>query len=467
MKIDKNSWKNPQIKDFDSIIETGLRSEPYNFTEKVIDGVPVRLNHFDFSTCIHMRIGFRYGAIHDEPGKEGTAHFLEHMIFDGSDIFDDEKETQEFGKTILLDTLNAYTGLFELFVTGKTLPHHFETAIGGIFSMIQSPKLTEKSWAHEQKVITQEAWGRFLNEKRVAYLKKEKANTLYDFPDRARTGSALGWPETVLAITHQDLVDAHKKYFIKENMEIYIAGDLQSLGGIDKVTQIIESYITRMPSGTPAKKPYVPAQIGAPKTQIFDHTYEEAGMSQRQQTSLNLSSMLPRFAADLSANKQFNSEEEHLAALTLACDLVGDLVFRKLRLEKSWCYGAGSGINVNPDHLGFNVGTSIDKNHTQEAIEIIWGIIDSLTAGDFADDFEKTKTLAVENTLARERTTNNILDAAVESIKISGTIIPLRKYLKSISLVTFEDIKKIISMYFKRDIVFTEILRPNETEAKE
>lgn len=458
--IDKNIWKNPEIKDLQAIIDQGLKSEPYDFKIHDICGVPVRLKHFDFSTCIHMRIGFRYGAIHDEKGKEGTAHFLEHMLFDGSNIFEDEKETQEFGKTILLDTLNAYTGLFELFVTGKTLPHYFDTALTGMFSMIVHPLLTEKSWAHEQKVITQEAWGRFLNEKRVAYLKKEKANTMYDLPDRLRTGSALGWPETVLAITHEDLVKAHKKYFVKENMEIFIAGDLESIGGVQAVLNTLQTFIEQTPSGEVARDPYIPSEIGAPKELTFDHTYEQAGFTHRQQTSLSLSSMLPRLPKE--DHKMSASERAHLAALTLAGDLIGDLVFRKLRLENSWCYGAGASVNITPDYLGFNIGSSMDKNHVDKAITIIWKIVDDLASGEFENDFTKTKILAIDNTLARERTTSSILDSVVESIKINGAIVPLRQYLEDISKVSFDDVRKVVADYMKKDIVFTEILRPGD-----
>ncbi len=445
------------------LIKTELRFEPFAFEEFELSGIPVYAKHFSFAPCIHMRIGFRYGAYHDEPGKEGTAHFLEHTIFDGSSMFEDEKATQEFGKTVMLDSLNAHTGLFELFVTGECLPHNFTMALAGIFSMICSPKLTEKTWAHEQKVITQEAWGRFLNEKRIAYIKKERANTIYDIPHRQRIASALGWPETIMKITHEDIVKSHKKYFVKENMEIYIAGNIDAVGGMKALKKALNEFLKRMPSGKKAKTPAIPKKVGGPKKPLFDHTYEETGISPRQQASISLSSTIPRLHKK--AEKPNDPREDaHLAALTLASDLVADLVFRKLRLENSWCYGAGAGSSICLDYLSFNVGGSIDFHHIDEAIAIIWSIVDDIAKGDawVRDDFAKTKRLAIDNTIAKERTTSNIIESVVESVKLGGRVVTLKEFLLQIADVSFEDVQKVVAMYMDKKKVFTEIVRPDK-----
>lgn len=457
MSINKDSWKNPTKADISSIIKTGVTNEPYEFNQYEIDGVRIYTKQLDFSPCIHARIGFKFGAVHDEPGREGTAHFLEHMLFDGSDMFLDEKETQDFSKTIMLDTLNAYTGLFELFVTGKSLPHNFETALAGIFSIITNPKLTEKSWQHEQKVITQEAWGRLLNEKRIAYLKKEKENMFYDLPDRVRSASVLGWPETIIAITHEDLVKTHKKYFVKENMEIYLAGNLFGACKDEQdLKNLLHSFIQKIPNGEKSKEPYVPASIGAPRVNTFEHTYEEVGLSTRQQTSISIDSAKPRLG-----NRE--NEKSHIAALSVASELLSELAFRRLRLENSWCYGAHASSHVSPDYIGFNVSSSVDEAHTDEAISIIWGIVSDFEKGQFKEDFEKTKYLVIENTVARERTTSGIVDVAVEGIKNNNEILLLKDFLLYISKVTYEDIQNIISTYLDKNIVFTEIIKPGKS----
>lgn len=446
-----------------AMIEKELKFEPFDFEAFELQGIPVKAKNIPLAPCIHMEIGFHYGAIHDEPGKEGTAHFLEHMIFDGSSMFADEKETQEFGKTVMLDTLNAYTGMFELFITGKTLPHNFNLALQGIFSMIIEPKLTQKSWDHEQKVITQEAWGKFLNEKRVAYIRRERENTMYDIPDRLRTASALGWPETIMQITHEDIINAHKRYFVRENMELYIVGNIDAIGGLKALKQKLDEFLIKMPSsadGNKAREPFIPDNIGNPKQLMFDHTYEQIGLSSRQQSSLSLSTTIPRTVAR--TDHEIEKQEAHLAALDLTSKLLADLVFRRLRLENSWCYGAGAGACIKTDYLGFNMGGSIDPAHVDEAVGILWNIVDEVQKGEdeIRADFEKTKQLAIDNLMARELTSSKILEEAVENVKLNGSIMPLKKWLLRLADIEFEDVQEVVRIYLAKEKVFTEIVRP-------
>ncbi len=453
-------WKNPpDNENLVDVIEKELEFEPFDFTETKIGDVPVFTKHLPYAPCIHIRIGFRYGAMHDEAGKEGVAHFLEHMLFDGSSMFENEKDTQEFGKVVMLDTFNAHTSLFELFITGKCLPHNFDLALEGIFSMVISPKLTKESYEHEKKVITQEAWGVFLNQKRIEYIKKERTNNMSDLPDRLRLASALGWPETISEITHDDIKNAHKKYFVRENMEVFIAGNIAALGDHSALEKKLEKFLTQVPSGEKAQLPYIPASISTPKVLRFDHTYSDVGLSERQQASISLASFLPRLNKE--AGRPNTPEENQKAAvIELAGDLLTDLAYRKLRLENSWCYGAGASAEPHVDYVHISIGGTINFNHIDEAIDILWSIIEDMKNGEFREDFEKTKKISVENTLARERTTERIIESTADVMRMDNMIITLKETLLDIAKVRFEDVQKLIAESFNKEKVFIEIVRP-------
>ena len=69
---------------------TYFKEDPYLFIEDSIDEVPFYYKQMETSPCVHLRLVFNYGAMHDEPGLEGAAHFLEHMILKGCDVLEDE-----------------------------------------------------------------------------------------------------------------------------------------------------------------------------------------------------------------------------------------------------------------------------------------------------------------------------------------------------------------------------------------
>lgn len=453
--LDTTNWKQvPDNSDLPKIIEEELDFEPFNFEVKEVLGIPVYIKNIEQAPCIHMRFGFRYGAMHDEPGREGIAHFLEHMLFDGSSMFEDEKETEEFGKALTLDSLNAHTSISELFITGKCLAHNLKLVCDGIFSMILEPKLTEKSYEHEKKVITQEAWGVFLNQKRIDYIKKDLANTLTDMPDRIRIASALGWPDTIEKITYQDIKDAHKKYFVNENMEIYIAGNLDSIGGVEGCLKFLEEYLAKVPHGEVARPAFIPKNISNPKELIFDNTYTDIGLTDRQQASISLSVNIPRTENEL----------QNRAPIDLAEQLLANLVYRKLRLENSWCYGAGASARINTDYKHFSIGGTINFEFVDEAINIIWKIIDDIKDGQYKEYFERAKRTWIESVIAREITTGNIIEAVGNRIRIYNQIDPLKDRLLRTANTDFEKVQKVIADYFTKDKVFVEIVRPGSEQ---
>lgn len=458
--VKETDWKStPNNSDLKDIVANEIKFEPYDFKTDDIDGVKIYSKNLPYAPSIHMRIGFRYGALHDKVGKEGIAHFLEHMLFDGSDIFDDEKDTQEFGKVIMLDSLNAYTNICELFITGRCLPHNFQTALKGIFSMIVSPKLTKKSFDHEKKVITQEAWGVFLNQKRIDYIKKERDNNFQDLPDRLRIASALGWPDTIEAITHDDIKEAHAKYFVKENMEIYLAGNIDT----ESIIEILKPYISKVPHGELSSAPKIPKNISAPKINTFDHTYEEVGLTEKKQATLSITSKIPR-KNKVPGSPSTLEELKLITCANLADYLLSDLVFRKLRLDNSWCYSAGSNFNENIDFLRFYMSSTINFNHVEEAETILWQIIEDIKAGKYKDDFEKTKRTRIEQLLAKERLAESILDHASDYVRSREKLSLLKETAERIINVTYEDIASVISEFFTKEICFVEIVRPGKAD---
>ena len=159
-------------------------------------------------------------------------------------------------------------------------------------------------------------------------------NTMSDIPDRLRMASALGWPETIMQITHEDIIKAHRNYFVRENMEIYIAGNIDAIGGMAMLKHTLDEFLIKMPAAKErgsdgdgkAREPFIPKHIGNPKKPVFDHTYEEIGLSSRQQSSLSLSTTIPRMDA---GHKHTDEHDAHLAALDLTSKLIADLDIRK------------------------------------------------------------------------------------------------------------------------------------------
>lgn len=447
-----------------TMIEKEFTFEPYDFDKTEICGIPLHIKHFSSAPCVHIRIVFHYGAMHDDVGKEGTSHFLEHMLFKGNDIYLDEKSIKNFSKDVLLGTFNAHTNIFELVMKGKCLPHNFQKAIEGIFATIYSSKLTKEAHAQEQKVIIQEAWKKFLNEKHIQYVRKYRSIRFPDLPHRIRTGSALGWPETIAHITLEDIINAYKKFFVKENIEIILAGNINALGTIDDIKEILTREVSKIPNGKKAESPFIPKDLKYPTQHIFEHTFTEIGLTEKSQTELSISYTLARKDKNTGVPNT-ESENFFVAIGATTAQLVRDIIFEKLRIEQSWCYSAGATFDMALDYCRFNMGSFLNPGYSDEAIEISKNILTDIKKGQYRDKFEQRKRLLIEFTIASENTTADIVDTAVSDLILSNGIIKEKVALLLMEKVQFEDVQKFIEECLTSERELIEISRPTENKA--
>ncbi|KKR69138.1 MAG: Peptidase M16 family protein [Parcubacteria group bacterium GW2011_GWF2_40_69] len=203
----------------------------------------VYYKNLPWAPCINVYVVFNTGAFIDPIGKEGLSHYLEHMIFNGSKKIKNKKLQKEWSKKYALNSWNAYTNLYQTVFHLRCLPENYKDVLVGMKDMIFNPLLKAKDVEHERKVITQEAWKRFKNQKFLAYTRKYLEN-LYTGHNFSRVSSALGWPETIAKISHLDIKNYHKEKYVKKNMSIFLAGAIK-----EKDLKLVDVFVNNIPEG--------------------------------------------------------------------------------------------------------------------------------------------------------------------------------------------------------------------------
>ncbi len=145
--------------------------------------------------------------------KKSIAHLLEHMIFRGS---------AEYSFSDILNITNRRGGSFSGFTTLYATTYNyvapsddFEKAFKVFNSTIWSAALTEQHVALEQKIV--------LHEAELNYASRLPGYPLlrYFYPEHSDT------PETVYAISAQDLKDFYQSCYQPSNATYIVAGDFQ------------------------------------------------------------------------------------------------------------------------------------------------------------------------------------------------------------------------------------------------
>jgi predicted Zn-dependent peptidase len=404
-----------------------------------MEGVPVYYKHLPWAPCINIHVVFRTGGFSDPEGKEGLSHFLEHMIFDGSPKLKDKKAVGQWSKKYAIHSWNAWTSMYETSYHLRCLPENFPKALEGMKDMIFRPYLREADVEHERKVITQEAWKRFKNAKYLAYT-KDIIRIIAPGHHLSRIDAPLGWPETVAKISHSDIKKWHAEKYVKSNMYIVIAGafDKNQLGPLSRFIENIPDASIEQYEKKPISKPLElkvvkdSGEIGDPKEQV----------------EITIS----RFSEPLSLDM---AQTAALARYVLA-----DILFERLRNEKSLCYSVRVESVRNPDLSAFFMNIHTSPDHIESVQDEFWAVLEEFAAGKYKNKFAVLKRVAVEAQQASEHLSKDIIGTAVGDIGKYGKVVSQAEILRKLKRISYDDIVSFLKETFDPAWTFTEILLP-------
>ena len=417
--------------------------DPYDFSKKEINGVPVYYKNLPWAPCIHIRVVFNTGAFDDPAGKEGISHFLEHMIFDGgSPVLPDNKAIREWSKQHTLNSWNATTEFNQTHYRLKCLPEEYNFTLSGMKDMIFHSYFSSESVEHERKVITQEAWNKFLNEKFLAYI-KEFVDNLFHGHDHSRSYNAVGWPDTIAKISQEDVKTWHKNNYGIGNLFIVLVGAVE-----EKHIESLKDFLKDLPKVSKIIKNE--EFLDKPKQNRFVKTADEIG-EVKEQVEISIIRV---------AGKRPYEENE---IANLSGKLIYDILYERLRIDHSLCYG----ININ-----FWAGktfsqTFINVKTEEKNIELVEkeskNVIDEIINKKYTERFCAVKKMYIEQLRSAENLSENIIQSALWQIsKNDGHIVTQKEQLEEIEKVTYDDVAKFIKWVFDPEYIYTEIILPSK-----
>ena len=420
---------------------TELPFDPYEFSRKEIYGVPVYYKNLPWAPCIHVYISFNTGAFADPAGKEGLSHFLEHMIFDGSPSFADRKAVNEWRKNETLDTWNAYTSHYNTAYHLKCLPEKLKPVLEKMTEQIFSPLLRTEDVEHERRVITQEAWGYFQNEKLLAYI-KEFTQKVFPGHSLSRVSSALGWPETINTLSAEDVHMWHKTHYHTGNMRIVIVGNVNETSLID-----LAEVISTLPRSTHNQNTL--EKTPRPEISEIIKTADEIGLV-KEQVEINISSH-----KDIPENPR---DHEHVFRRVLQ-----DILHEKLRDEKALCYGVHVSSRRGLDYVNLSIDIKTSPEHQELVINTIHEQIKLLLETSvYKERFEQIRTISLEQLRAQEHDSEDIAHNATTEVVRTGDIKKLADNIRDREMMTYEDMQKIGTYLADSAYSVTEIILPSK-----
>lgn len=175
------------------------------------------------------------GARHEEQEVAGVSHFLEHMVFKGTDRRSAEDVNRE------LDHLgahsNAYTSEDSTVYYASVLPECQAEAVD-LLTDLMRPRLLEEDFEMEKQVILEEI---AMYDDQPPYGAFEAAAETF-FGEHPLATRVLGTTETVADLTVEQMRKYHGSRYTADNMVLVGSGNVDVTQLVDQATALFDTW---------------------------------------------------------------------------------------------------------------------------------------------------------------------------------------------------------------------------------
>jgi insulysin len=278
------------------------------------------------------------GSLSDPPERQGLAHYLEHMLFLGTEKY---PSVEEFAQFLRRNGgyNNAYTARDRTNYHLEIRPDAFEGAIDRFAQFFIAPKFTPEFNEREVNAVNSEFQKNLENDDWREYSLR---NSVYRSGHPARNFN-IGSVETLKGTTREELLAFHRRYYSANRITLALTGP----ASLDRLEALARTHFSPVPDLQRPELRY-PADYLPPKAALRLLRMEPVQDLRR----LTLSFPLP----DLRA--QAGSKPAELVAFVLGHEGAGSLL-AALKAE-----GLATGLSVGadadtPDYGSFDVSVNL------------------------------------------------------------------------------------------------------------
>ena len=376
---------------------------------------------------VSMHLVIRAGSIHERDDQRGLAHYLEHMLFNGTENFPPGELVKYFQGIGMQfgDDANAHTGFYET-VYDIVLPQgnrkHMEDGLKVLVDYAAHALLLESEVQREKNVILAEK-----RDRDSADYRTFEAMLAFELPDmRLSKRMPIGTEAVIRSVDRAALKDYYDTWYRPGNMTLVMVGDFDT--GMAK--DMVRTAFSKLKDRAPAQGEPEPGTIDHKGTKAFYHYEKESG-----KTEVCLEKLTKEPLAADSREQREKILVERMVDAMMQNRL--EALFRKQDSPVTTA-SASSGSFLR--HVRFaNVAAEADPDKWDKALMFIeQNLRQALTFGFSDQELDRVKNDAISG-LEQVVKTSSTRDSSQLSMEIIGALSNDRKVLApEVSLALFK-----------------------------
>lgn len=386
------------------------------------NGLQIFMDERPETGVVAAQVWVRVGSGYEDDKVAGVTHFIEHLIFKGTD----KLKGNAFAERIesLGGSVNAFTS-YDNTVYHIVLPKaSFSEGLELLLESVKNPAFPEEEIEKERNVVLEEIKMGEDDTRRKLF--KELFSLSYQGHPYGRP--VIGFVETVGKLNRDNITAYYKTHYIAKNMTIVISGDFDNKLAKKK----IEMYLGGLASGSDG---------GPGATHVKEMTGRESTVERdAKEDYLALSYLIPKIT---------DKDIPPLEILgTILADGESARLVESLKREKGLVTGISTYV-FSPREEGLFVvyATSTGKDRDLIVREIINTMkeIENIPPTDF--EMEKAKNIIKASHIYASETVQGRAHRIGDDQTLTGNPYFSELFLQAIDKVSAEDIKRVFNTY--------------------
>lgn len=399
---------------------------------------------------VHM-VWYRIGAADEPAGHSGIAHFLEHLMFKGTDDVGEGEFSaivEAQGGNDNAFTSNDYTAYFQ-----RVAADRLDLMMKLEADRMRDLRLTEEDVLTERDVILEER-GQRTDSDPGALLSEQMAAA--QFLNHSYGVPIIGWRHEIAALSRQDALDFYQANYAPNNAILVVAGDVVP-EDVLKMAQTHYGPLAPSDRITPRARPIEPPQLAERRMVLADERVSE-----------------PYMIRTYLAPERNSGDQAQAAALTMLAELLGgsgttSVFARALQFETQtavWASAFYNGTSVDPDTFGVAImpAPGISLADAEAALDGV--IAKFLKDGVNPDDFARIKAQVRASEIYARDDAQALAREYGEALAVGLTVQDVQDWPAALQAVTPEDVMAAAKLVLDRKQAVTGWLTQEEKAAE-
>lgn len=419
-----------------------------NFT--LSNGLEVVVIEDHRAPVIVQMLWYRIGAADEQPGKSGIAHYLEHLMFKGTD----KLAPGELSRTVTANggsenafTSYDFTAYFQR-IAADRLPLIMEMEADRMANL----KIGEDDWQAERQVVLEERAQRTDSDPAALFNEERNAVQYYNHPYGR---PVIGWRQEMEGLTREDAIKWYDDHYSPNEAVLILAGDVTP----EKARELAEIHYGPIPpkgEAEPRMRPREPAQRTARRIEMRDPRVAQ-----------------PVLIRSFITTERNPGDQKQAAVTTVLAELLGgsiqtSVLGRALALpgKALWVRASYDGLSVDPTTFTLSMVPADGMERDEAETLLDEALASFLQDGPDPADLERVKTrIRAAQIYARDSAHGRAYDYG-QGLATGLGIEDVHQWPDILSSVTAEEVQQAAGVLLTREDGVTGWLLPDETEAQ-